>query len=168
MFFSLFAFLFFFLLSFVYLGNQIRKWKLYFKFFKFFSFYCCSGTIVSVFPFTTPLHPSHPHFPPSILPPPFGFVHVSFIHVPENPSLFSPCYPHPTHLWLLSVCSLFQCLWFYFTYLFVLLIRFYLQVKSYGICPSLPGLFHLASVSYTHLTLPTRRDSCRSRWSPYH
>ena len=24
------------------------------------------------------------------------------------------------------------------------------------------------SVSYTHLTLPTRRDSCRSRWSPYH
>ena len=23
-------------------------------------------------------------------------------------------------------------------------------------------------VSYTHLTLPTRRDSCRSRWSPYH
>ena len=24
------------------------------------------------------------------------------------------------------------------------------------------------TVSYTHLTLPTRRDSCRSRWSPYH
>ena len=24
------------------------------------------------------------------------------------------------------------------------------------------------AVSYTHLTLPTRRDSCRSRWSPYH
>ena len=25
-----------------------------------------------------------------------------------------------------------------------------------------------ASVSYTHLTLPTIRHRCRSRWSPYH
>ena len=24
------------------------------------------------------------------------------------------------------------------------------------------------SVSYTHLTLPTNHDMCRSRWSPYH
>ena len=24
------------------------------------------------------------------------------------------------------------------------------------------------TVSYTHLTLPTTRTSCRSRWSPYH
>ena len=24
------------------------------------------------------------------------------------------------------------------------------------------------SVSYTHLTLPTRGSKCRSRWSPYH
>ena len=24
------------------------------------------------------------------------------------------------------------------------------------------------AVSYTHLTLPTTRTSCRSRWSPYH
>ena len=24
------------------------------------------------------------------------------------------------------------------------------------------------SVSYTHLTLPTKSDECRSRWSPYH
>ena len=23
-------------------------------------------------------------------------------------------------------------------------------------------------VSYTHLTLPTKYNSCRSRWSPYH
>ena len=23
-------------------------------------------------------------------------------------------------------------------------------------------------VSYTHLTLPTKRSMCRSRWSPYH
>ena len=25
-----------------------------------------------------------------------------------------------------------------------------------------------ATVSYTHLTLPTTQRSCRSRWSPYH
>ena len=24
------------------------------------------------------------------------------------------------------------------------------------------------TVSYTHLTLPTKSDECRSRWSPYH
>ena len=24
------------------------------------------------------------------------------------------------------------------------------------------------AVSYTHLTLPTNHDMCRSRWSPYH
>ena len=26
----------------------------------------------------------------------------------------------------------------------------------------------LGPVSYTHLTLPTKEDECRSRWSPYH
>ena len=30
------------------------------------------------------------------------------------------------------------------------------------------GLCHFISVSYTHLTLPTRIYPCRSRWSPYH
>ena len=28
--------------------------------------------------------------------------------------------------------------------------------------------YHLATVSYTHLTLPTTCRGCRSRWSPYH
>ena len=54
--------------------------------------------------------------------------------------------PLPT-LWLLSACSLFQCLWFYFACLFVLLIRFHLYVRSYGVCLSPPGLFHLAQCS---------------------
>ena len=27
---------------------------------------------------------------------------------------------------------------------------------------------NLNTVSYTHLTLPTKSDECRSRWSPYH
>ena len=44
-------------------------------------------------PTTPPRHPSHPHFPPWILPL-FGFVHVSFIDVPEKPSSFpSPIIP---------------------------------------------------------------------------
>ena len=29
-------------------------------------------------------------------------------------------------------------------------------------------LQQIASVSYTHLTLPTKSDEWRSRWSPYH
>ena len=41
---------------------------------------------------TTPPHPSHPHLPPSILAP-FGFVYVSFIYVPDNPSPFSCIIP---------------------------------------------------------------------------
>ena len=50
-------------------------------------------------------------------------------------------------LWLLSVCSLFPRLWLCFACWFVLLIRFHLQVRSYGICLSLPDLFHLAQCS---------------------
>ena len=91
---------------------------------------------------TTPPHPSHPHLPPSILAP-FGFVHVSFIYALDGPTPISSYYPPPS-LWLLSVYSLFQCLWLYFPCLFVLLIRSHLQVRSYGICLSLPGLFHSA------------------------
>ena len=43
----------------------------------------------------------------------------------DNPSSFLPHYPLPTPLWLLSVCSIFQCLWLYFV-CFVLFIRFHL------------------------------------------
>ena len=32
----------------------------------------------------------------------------------------------------------------------------------------LPNLSLLDPVSYTHLTLPTNTNACRSRWSPYH
>ena len=31
-----------------------------------------------------------------------------------------------------------------------------------------PELGTTTTVSYTHLTLPTKSDECRSRWSPYH
>ena len=30
------------------------------------------------------------------------------------------------------------------------------------------GLVGSSAVSYTHLTLPTKLEWCRSRWSPYH
>ena len=98
-----------------------------------------------------------PHFPPllsSALPTPSHtqssphtvLVPRYFINVPYlDPSPSFPSYP-PT-LWSLSVCSLFPCLWFCFAYLFVLLIRFHLNMRSYGICLPLPGLFHLTSCS---------------------
>ena len=32
----------------------------------------------------------------------------------------------------------------------------------------IPARVEPRSVSYTHLTLPTKLSGCRSRWSPYH
>ena len=37
-----------------------------------------------------------------------------------------------------------------------------------GICHYAGWIGKMESVSYTHLTLPTISDRCRSRWSPYH
>ena len=52
---------------------------------------------------STPPHQPQPNPPPSLASTlPLGFVHVSFIVVPENPS---PHYPLPHPLWLLSDCS---------------------------------------------------------------
>ena len=92
----------------------------------------------------SPFSPNHsatpqPH-PPPTLNPTWGFVHGSFIHV--HWWLF-PCYPLPPPLWLLSVGSLFQCLWLYLVCFFLLLIKFQLKVRSYCICQSPPGLFHV-------------------------
>ena len=50
----------------------------------------------------------------------------------------------PSPLWSLSAFSQFQCLWLYFACFFVLLTRFLLMVRSYGICLSVPALLHLA------------------------
>ena len=102
-----------------------------------FFFYCCSSTVVSIF---TPPRPL-PSLSSTLQPTPFGFIHVSFIHVSWGPT---PIIFLLLPLWLMSDCHLFQCLWLYFACLFVLLIRFHLQVRSYGISLSLLGLFHLA------------------------
>ena len=83
--------------------------------FIFSFFYCCSNTVVSIF--LPPLLPSHPQsFPPLAL-------SMSSLYMfLDEPSLSFPCYLPSTPLWLLSVCSLCQCLWLYFACLFVLLI----------------------------------------------
>ena len=67
--------------------------------------YCCSNTIVCIFPPLLPPNPSHLYLPPLIPPPYLGFVQVSFIVVSENPSPLSPHYPLLPPFWLLSVCS---------------------------------------------------------------
>ena len=51
-----------------------------------------------------------------------------------KPFTLFPCNSLPFPLWSLSACSLFQCLWLYFACLFILLIRFLLKVRLYGIC----------------------------------
>ena len=58
----------------------------------YFIFYCCSSTVVSMFPPTTLPRLTHPHLPPSILPA-FGFVLGSFILVLDD---LSPSVPHYT------------------------------------------------------------------------
>ena len=47
-------------------------------------------------------------------------------------------------LWQLSVCSMYPCLCFHFVHQFILFIRCHIWVRSYGICLSPTGLFHLA------------------------
>ena len=86
-------------------------------------FYCCSSTVVSISPTTTLPCPTHSHLPPLILPP---FGPVSFIPFPWQLFPLFPIIPLQPSLWLLSICSLFQCLWLYFACLFVLLSRFHL------------------------------------------
>ena len=82
---------------------------------------------------------------PTVSPHPVVHVHGSFIHVPWlDPTPSFPTYTPLPPLSLPWVYSLFPCLWFYFPHLFVLFIRFLLYVRSYGICLSPSGLFHLA------------------------
>ena len=127
-----FAFIFSWIILFIYLFTYL---------FICCIFLFCSSTFVSIFPSPLSLIPhtatSHPQFfPPSSLS--MGTLYMFL----DDPSPFFSCYPPP--FCLLSVCSLFQCLWLHFACLFVLLIRFHLEVRSYGICLSTPGLFHLA------------------------
>ena len=77
-------------------SSRQNRPMVYFFFFLPHFFYCCSSTVVPISPPPLLCHPSHPHFPP-LIPPPFGFVHVSFIHVSEDPSPSPPAI-FPSHL----------------------------------------------------------------------
>ena len=104
-------------------------------------FIYCSNIVVSII--LPPLSPAITT-PTSQYYPPLALSMGPLYMFLDKHSPSFPCYSPPQPLWLLSVCSVFQYLWFDFACLFVLLIRFHLQVRSYGICLSLPGLFHLA------------------------
>ena len=69
--------------------------------------YCCSITVVCIF---SPPLPNPPPSLASILP--LGFVHVSFIVVPENPSPHSPLVS--VRLFLISMSLVIFCLLFPF------------------------------------------------------
>ena len=76
-------------------------------------FYCCSSTVISIFP------PSYPSLPPTLDPTPL-WLYPCILYTCSLMTL--PLFSHYP-LRLLSVCSLFQCLWLYFVCLIVLLIR---------------------------------------------
>ena len=90
-------------------------------------------------------HPSTPpqtNTPPSLTSTlPLDFVPVSFIVVPVIPSPHSPL---PTPSGYCQIVLNFNVSGYILFAFFLLLIMFQLKVRSYGICPSPPGLFHLA------------------------
>ena len=83
------------------------------------------NTVPLHFPPTIPPNPSHPNFPPLILPL-FVFVHVSFVDAPENSSFFSPHYPLLCPFYLLSV------LYFHVSGYILLAYVFYWLGSTYG------------------------------------
>ena len=87
-------------------------------FFFYFYFCCCSSTVVSIFTPPHPSSPTHPCLPP--LNPLWLCAYV--LYTCSLLAVLSPIILLPPPLWLLSVCSLLQCLWLYFACLFVLLI----------------------------------------------
>ena len=121
----------------------VNNFILFFQFFKqmpfIYLFYCCSSIIVSISPYPN----SPPWLPPWNLPL-FSLSMCSLYMFLDSPSPIFPHYPSPSgYCQFVYYISLFPCLWLYFACLIVLSIRFYLYVRSYGICLSPPGLFHL-------------------------
>ena len=114
------------------------------SFYYFLFFYCCSVTVIPDFsPVALPCPATHPTL--SVTPCPVVHYHgplYMFLDqtssFPLFPFFLSPPSPLITvSLFLISMSLFLFCL-------FVLLIMFHLQVRSYGICLSSPGLFHLA------------------------
>ena len=112
---------------------SLNLFNIYF-FKSFLNFY--ATTVIPISPLPSSAHPTPPL--PQSIPTLLSMSVVIHTCSLSRPSPFLPS------LWLLSVCSLFPSLWFYFVPQFILFIRFLLQVKSYGICLSPTGLFHVA------------------------
>ena len=93
----------------------------------FLSFFHFIVVQVQLSPFSPTHDPlcTHPSLPPSNLPSLALSICPVFMFL-DGPSPIIPCYPSPPSSQFLSVCSLIQCLWFYFACLFALLIRFHL------------------------------------------
>ena len=64
--------------------------------------------------------------------------------IPVSPSSFSPIIPSPLPSGYCQLVPNFNVFGYILLACSFLLIRFLLKVRLYGICPSLPGLFHLA------------------------
>ena len=96
-----------------------------------------------------PLHPNPTSHPESYLPLAFLLCPLYMFLDNSSPSFPVPLLSSPPPLWLLSLCYLFQCLWLYFTSLFVLMMRLHLEVRSYGIC--LYNLFLKIDVQFLQL-----------------
>ena len=107
--------------------------------FFFYLFYCCSITVFCIFSPPLPYTPSEPTSLPCFHPPPWFCPSVLYsssckpfspLSLPSSPLAI-------VRLFLTSMSLVIFCLPFSF-------VMFQLKVRSYGICPSPPGLFHLA------------------------
>ena len=109
-------------------------------FFNFF--YCYAITVVCLFSPSLYPTPGEPTSLPPLHPPPW-FCPCVLYSSSCNP-LFPLSLPHSplaiVRLFLTTMSLVILCLLLFF----FLLIMFQLRVRSYGICPSPPGLFHLA------------------------
>ena len=90
----------------------------FFKINSFKIFYYCSSAIVSIF--SPPLCPSHPPLPPTLHPTTFGFVHMSIVHVPHDPSPFLLNYSsHPSPVFTVSLFFISMSLVIFYLLCFV-------------------------------------------------
>ena len=106
--------------------KKINIFYLFF-YFNFFYFYCCSSIGFCLFP---PPQVNTPALPTSLpFPPPHAVNRPCVLYNYScKPFTLFPWNSLHSTLWSLSACFQFQCLWLYFACLFVLLIRFLLEV----------------------------------------
>ena len=90
----------------------------------------------------SPHCPSYPYLPPLIPPTPL-VLPMWCLYVFLKPLPLPPPISPPTSSLVTVSLFLISMFWLFISCLFVLLIRLYLQVRSYVIFPSLTGLFHL-------------------------